>query len=438
MNYKTSYWNEIDKVKLPKVIDDEFVENMYKRKDTKDENTLLSIYGLCGKDLTDIDMTNLSKDSFLRLSFDSNTLFSKEQIEKFQPDKILKEREEYYESLNDLHEAGITGEGVDIVLIDDPFNHLLEEFKDVDYHDESLDEKDVSCIHGTAVTSILKNIAPNANIHFYAFKYDGNNRQKFDEERIKVISDIEKGKIKADILSLSSVIKENGKEECQKYINGLQKQGCEFIDSNRFSRNFTHGNIYNNEIYSKNLQYDVTDEEYESFVKEANISIKNLEVMASQADKEKRKEYFENISVYKRSLVSKESYEKEVLKMKNQGEENKTLVLSGGITYTQNDGNAGKMYCGNSSLSWSVPQVSAMYSLAKQLDKNISYDEFCSICSVEQNGKKVINPEKIVRSINDINKEKAKTDKNYIEIYEKSSSFIDKLDKIKENKEKIK
>lgn len=438
MKYRTDYWKEIDKIKLPQKIDDDYVKKILKN-NLNDSYNLEKIYGICGKDVTNIDMSNLSYESFLKLSFDSNTIFSKEQINRFKPDNILKKSSEYYEGIEDLHKAGINGDGVKIVIMDDPFDHTIGEFKDVEYHDEKIEEKNVSYLHGTTVTSIIKKISPNSDISFYASKYDDNNKDKFYSDRKDVLNKIGEGNIKADIVSSSSVMIENGKEESKKYVDMLKKQGCEYIDSKRFSKDFTHANKYEGRICLANNEYNITDDEYNEFVKKAKYDIKNLEIIASQSKGDKKKEYLDKLNIYKNSLVSKEAYKKEIEKFKNNRSNDKILVLSGGINYTQNDCNGGIMYCGSSSQSWAIPQVSAIYSLAKQMDRNISYEEFCEVCEgIEINSKyKVINPEQIVRKINERNKEKAELNDDYKEIYEKSSVLINNLDRVKEQNIKI-
>ena len=101
-------------------------------------------------------------------------------------------------------------------------------------------------------------------------------------------------------------------------------------------------------------------------------------------------------------------------------------------------GICGKKYVAHSSQSFSIPQVSAIYALAKQMDKNISYDDFCKICNEtcikEKNN--LINPEGIVRAINEKNKKKAINSEEYKQIYENSSKLISNLDKVKEMKSK--
>lgn len=48
----------------------------------------------------------------------------------------MEECEEYYSGMKNLKEAGITGKGVNIVIIDDPFDYTVDEkFNDIEYND---------------------------------------------------------------------------------------------------------------------------------------------------------------------------------------------------------------------------------------------------------------------------------------------------------------
>ena len=63
--------------------------------------------GLCGKDVSNVDMSELSTDMFLRLSFDQKTVFSKEQIEKFNPSKILENGKKLDPKMQEIQDGGL-------------------------------------------------------------------------------------------------------------------------------------------------------------------------------------------------------------------------------------------------------------------------------------------------------------------------------------------
>ena len=53
--------------------------------------------------------------------------------------------------------------------------------------------------------------------------------------------------------------------------------------------------------------------------------------------------------------------------------------------------------------SWSIPQLTALYSLAKQKNDNLSYDEFVEICyqtaSITTNGTKLLNSVGLIKEV---------------------------------------
>lgn len=433
--YKTTYWDDVDKVKIPNVINREYINNNSILEIGVDSHTLDYMYGICGKDMEDIDMSELSVEDFLNISFDTNTIFSVEQLEKFKPNKILKECDEYYIGMNDLKEAGITGKGINIVILDDPFDHTIDDrFKDIKYNDDNVLEKNVSQFHGITVTDIIKRIAPEANIKFYATKLEDENSEKskheFDKKRYEILESIANSKENVDIISMSSTINSMDISEINKK---LVNKGCKFIDSRTFSNNFAHANRRGKNILIKNLNYKISDEEYKNAIEKIHEEIEELK--KENLEKEK---YQEIMDTYERVLISKENYKIELVKRIENDAKKKISVVSGGITYIQNDGICGKKYAAHSSQSFSIPQVSAIYALAKQMDKNISYDEFCKICNEtcikEKNN--LINPEGIIRIINEKNKKKAINSEEYKKIYENSSKLISNLDKVKEMKSK--
>ena len=440
MQYKTDYWEVVDNIKIPKVIDDEFVNKINEHYENMQFSDI-RLYGICGKDVSEIDMSKLSYEKFLQLSFDTNTIFSKEQNEKFHPDKILKECENYYSCMQDLHKAGITGKGVNVLIVDTPFDHTSEQFKDIKYNDSFEEDKNMSHMHGMSVTSIFKHIAPGASISFDASQADCDNFEKFYQYRYEFLKSIGKDGKVPDIISMSSSIGRismlNGKTE-KEISNGLveelKSKGCEFVDSIRFGKTFDQCNCHGGN-YNKPDSFSITDEEYEA----AKIKIKRD---LDNVDKFKgffsEKEFNERIEILKNSLKSKEEYEnslRRVSAMRKQGEVN---IVSGGITYSQNDCNGGKVYRAYASRSWAIPQASAMYAVARQMDKYVTYDEFCEVCrntAIESPSQlKVINPEGIVRQINEQNRIKSQTDSRYVDIYNNSSKLIDNLDRVKEEK----
>ena len=458
-NYTNDYKGNVEIVHLPKTIDDNYVVNRQRKDINEDSFTTEFSWALCGQDVSQINMDELSEDNFSKLSFDENTTFSEKQIEKFNPYEILKNGKSFGLGIERLHKAGINGQGINVGIIDEPFDVNHEEFKNTDlaYDDSNMDEesKCIDNVHGKTVTSLLSQIVPKAKIYFFTSEYiyseEINNQasKKHDDERIAIIERIKK-EYNLDVLSLSSAIsiQNNTQEYNQKYTEELEAINCAYIDSINFFKGFDYGNrnnildindpenIERIERISVITNDQVLKNEYANLRTKARnkiISLTEKLINCSEEEKIKLGEELENATLFANMTFEevKDFYEKRI-KNKKETTDNKVLIPSGGRTYA-NIGE-GYKYCGEGSASWSIPQISALFAISKQMDKNITYDEFMEICSMtcSINSKKikVINPEAIVREINERNKSKAKDDNEYIEIYEKSSKLIINLNKV--------
>lgn len=88
------YLDDLPIINGKRVLDNKYVEEELKKEaeafaSGKGENTGFCLRGLCGRDVSEIDMSNLSIEMFKRLTFDTKTTFSQEQLEKFHPFDII-------------------------------------------------------------------------------------------------------------------------------------------------------------------------------------------------------------------------------------------------------------------------------------------------------------------------------------------------------------
>ena len=144
----------------------------------------------------DISSVNLSSEELLDLTIDDTTVMSDSQK------KIVSDATENMKNpglgISQLHEQGITGKGVTIAIIDQP----LEDHKEysnniINYKEIGFDktEDDKSSMHGPSVTSLAvgKNIgvAPDAKVSYYAAKNAISTPTKDDvNERIKYLQSL--------------------------------------------------------------------------------------------------------------------------------------------------------------------------------------------------------------------------------------------------------
>ncbi|MBE5745735.1 MAG: hypothetical protein E7359_00390 [Clostridiales bacterium] len=333
-----------------------------------------SRWGFCGVDLSKLDLSMLSADSLARITFDSETIWPpKDKLPKdFNPLDILKQAKTNKGlGIESLHKQGINGKGVKVAYIDKNFDVEHEEFegRKIEYIRDQ-DGRERYDFHGYAVTSRLigKNIgiAPEVDMLYLSYN-DGNiltilkkELQSLNEilNRLKNGEKIVAVGISASIdYHIKLVIKNNEttqEEICKlaKIYDDLKQQlknyGCMIIDSTQF---FESGFSY--AFKNKPLADNSDIDNYVQFGKvDGRCSV---------------------IEAYK---VVPSAYTKSGYKY-----ENKT-----------------------GSASWSIPQVVGLYCLAKQVEPDITYEEFVKISHAtaykeNTNGVRLINPVELIKQV---------------------------------------
>lgn len=477
MKYKSEYHNIVKKVKkmLPHKIDDEYFSNITKFENGKKGGsyTLEYTWGLCGQNASKFDLSGLSKENFGKLSFDTNTIFSSEQIEKFNPTKILESGKRVGLDIELLHKAGINGTGINVAVIDSNFDinnpEMLNEYGNTKvklYDNRTMQGKQkqkIDDFHGKAVTSLLcgttVGIAPQSNLYFFSIDKCRNN-QDIQDILQKIILLNQSG-CNISVVSMSSSLQ--NLELKNQYTKELSKYHCAFISSDHF---WDSGFDYTNRDNEKDINdpnnfslenpidfSEITEESFKSDMNSLKQRFSELEnyinilnnKLETSVSEEEREEIRAEIESKKELLeqkdkmlnISYEDYCNERLRRKEKQLKSNLYVPCGGRTYPQIG--KGYRYCGHSSASWAIPQVSGLYILSKQLDPFLSFEEFTKV-SFEtsyktSNGYCVINPIGIVMKINELNQIKAENNKSYQTISKNSSHLISSLnDVIKKEK----
>jgi|GEM_PF-1624444 len=448
--------------KLPKKIDDEYVKNMSPNGGSgKDYTTPEYNWFLCGQKASKFDTSELSQEQFSNISFDTNTEFSKEQLEKFKPLELLENGKKFGLNLQRLHDAGIDGTGVNVAIIDWTFDIENKEFIDengnnkiVLYNDEPIiqEEKNDDGFHGKTVASLLAGnttgIAPKSKIYYFA-----SNQQWEQEEKTEILDKIldmnNNDGEKIGVVSMSASFSSDTVNK--NYTDKLSETECAFISSPNFFKYFSYYNrnpyldindSNNFSLQKKTDSMGLTMAKYPHAHKKINTIINDntkllTELKNTPNSEEKICSIEKEIEHYKTLLLMdfdelKENINKEMEKNALAT----TFIPCGGRSYSQME--KGYMYCGHSSASWTIPEVSGLYTLAKQMDPHITYEEFSEMSNStsykNDKGYSVINPESLVREINRRNKEKSDSmpDK-YENIYLNSNRLISNLDKVIEN-----
>lgn len=344
------------------VIDDQYVEQEFQRIDeeiisgSKNVDFSLILEGLCGKDVSKIDMNNLSLENFKRLTFDSKTIFSDEQIKKFHPEKLLEQGKSFSNGMERLHIEKIDGRGTTIGIIDSCFDSTIAElkgrvvqhivFEKLDGNDfvshREYREEDGDGFHGKTTACLATGnecgVAPNAKMYLFGIA-EGTSWAEAKEAILKYIIE---NNINLDIISMSADI--GTSKEGQEILDKLENQGCTFLDSSKFWKDFSWGRISENgeAVLLDEMMKTMCDMQYDENSKGGKV-LKNIP--------------------------------------------NTVILPCTGRTSLQIGKE--KVYKYNGSVcgaSFAIPQVAGLFAIARQIDPSIRYDEFIEI---------VKNPEKL-------------------------------------------
>ncbi len=266
------------------LINDEYVNSEFEKiarqiASMNIEDVSFILEGFCGNDLSNIDMSMLSQDSFKRLTFDSNTKFP-ENIDLMP--KFIKELIEQgkFKSFSDYVENSINhgknfsniseettddgkkidGTGTSIALIDSCFDSSAKEFDDRVIKHKVVKKKDGKIIfsdyekengddfHGKTTASLATGkkcgVAPNAEMYLFGIS-EGMDWSEAKEAVLKYIKEeAQKGNMKIpDIISMSA--DKETTQEAKKALDWLNDKGCTFLDSQIFWKHFLWGRTEN-------------------------------------------------------------------------------------------------------------------------------------------------------------------------------------------------
>ncbi len=401
---------DIEKAKIAEILssDEKFEEKFTEIGNeiiNNDKNMDLSfiLEGIDGMDVSQIDI-NISPENFKRLTFDSKTTFSQEQIEKYHPKNLLEEGKKFSDSMERLHKKGIDGKGTKIAIIDSCFDSKIEEFEDKviqqvvfekkDGNDfishREYKEEDGDGFHGktTASLSVGKEcgIAPKAEVYLFGIA-EGTDWSEAKEAILKYILD---NNINVDIISMSADTKNS--EQTSKMLKELEEKGCTFFDSSGFWKDFSWGRISEDgtEVVQDELMKTMSELPCDKNSRGGKV-IKNLP-----------------------NTVLIPCTGRTSLQVREEKEDKEEYKYNGSV-------------CG---ASFAIPQVAALFAIARQIDPSIKLNEFIEIIKnperLNSEGMMYVEPEEMVKKL----VEKSKTNENTQEQKEKKLIQIYKDKKI--------
>lgn len=349
------------------------------------ENTGFCLRGLCGQqDVSEIDMSDLTIEMFKRLTFDTKTKFSKEQVDKFHPFDIIKQGKQF----GNIKESKIDGSGTTIAIIDRFSDISAKQFEgrtitvyrvsedgveEVQANEEGIYLEHASVeedglengYHGNTVLSLAVGkkcgVAPKANV--ILFHRDGIGNQEAQNAVLKFINENKE----KEQFTIPDIISISAKTDISDHtLEELEKLGCAFINSDIFMKNFTWGRSNDG---NENDSNKLVRHEFIQYTIDA----------CAERGRDINEKFNGNILIPVTERTS--SY------IDDKGEE--IFKYNGS-------------FCGN---SFAIGQVAGMVLLAKQINPNIRYDKFIEIAKdtakINNENMKYLDVKEIIEKLKD-------------------------------------
>lgn len=361
---------------IPQIITNEWIDKMLCCADSKEGMSLAKTFenfGICYRDLSNCDLSTLDEKHFLKLAFNSSTIFpsNDKMPQGVCTNQILEFGKNPMLGIKKLNKEGYDGFGISVATIDfgfQDFNHT--EFNGSDIEIIDLFGDTGSHYHPDGVLSNLcgQNIGVAPKVKVYHYNTYMGRSEKVDKATLIILQDIlnkvqnnikiRAVNISAPLLRNNSLIKAYNDQEKNRLkevflqpfleiINKLKQVGCEVITSDRFGQDFSCCDI--------------------------NFIDKKL----TKPDFYKNSDYIDKVS-----------------------------FVSGGKVIPEFATKKGYKYEPVGCFSWSIPQAVGMYALALQVNKNLTWKDFAYICkqtSIVKDEVRLANPEEIIKQAKRLN-----------------------------------
>jgi len=385
------------------------MRNFEKIERKQEQETVVSrLEDFRGRDLSEENFSNVSIDVLQTIEFDTETIWpEKEKLPKdFNPEKLLEESKNPGLGIKELHEQGITGQGVVVAIIDQKLDINHPEYKNsvVGYMEYDGAEKEEISMHGPAVASLLVGkdcgVAPRAKL---VYKATPSGRSFLSE--VQALKDIIEGnknvpqneKVRVVSCSIGYML-ENPEPGLDEWVNALEKAkeaGIFVVDvgGNQIDISFSGGGSLENkndfENYLSWLREDEGNEELNKIISEGNIDeiLKKLrevkkDDLANISDVDLRKKIEARLDKRKKDIVVPSDYRTMASSWNKEGQ---------------------YMYNGRGGISWSVPYLAGLFALVLQINPNIKREEIAEIinksATINKKGLRIVNPKGIIELV---------------------------------------
>lgn len=310
----------------------------------------------------DMDLTEY-ENALRRISFNEKTFsnVSSENLPKdFKPKEIFEKGKSMGLGIDDVHQMGYTGKGMSIAIIDSGTmckngqQHNALKFKeyyipDAEKTPDGKPKQGLDNFHGLATSYIAQQIAPDADLYYFAESNIENNGDALVQNLQAII---DKNKTLPDdkkirVVSLSFDVHSGNRGQALEKVKELESQGVWVFSSHRQNETEKDNkdvfpNFWDRFGYTekKNPSGDIDDfDNYQIFMKGEKTPV----------------------------------YDKDGKKIK---EEEPLYVNSGNITVPDPDNPDAFRHDSAASASWAIPVVAGYYTLACQADSKMTPDKF--------------------------------------------------------------
>lgn len=344
---------------IPQIITNDWILSMLK-------DNSFSNWGFSYLDLSAHDLSKVSLELLSKVAFSSTTIWpTQSKLPKgFNPQSILNYTSTTSNTVINLHNQGIDGEGITIAVIDNRFqgeNHI--EFVNANLIKCTLSNAEIGDYHFHMEDVLAKlcgknlGIAPKSKILYYEVSdeedcsLDVLNALKNIKTRI-----LNGEKIRIINYSYSLTDDDNPfiyQQECIKLVEELKQLNCELVDSTRFGEQFfcCGTNFLNGK---------------------------------------------DEIDDYKPASFAKgKPYENKV--------KDKINILCSGRTIPEFCTINGYKYESIDCFSWTIPQAVGYYALCLQVNPNLTFKAFTELCQkscdISSSGLSVLNAERLIKCV---------------------------------------
>ncbi len=344
---------------IPTIITDDYILSML------NDNSFAN-WGFSYLDLSDKDLSSVSLEVLSRVAFSSTTIWpTQSKLPKgFNPQSILNYTSITSDTVINLHNQGINGEGITIAVIDNRFqgeNHI--EFENANLIKCTLRNAEIIDYHFHMEDVLAKlcgknlGIAPKSKILYY----EVSDEEDCSLDVLNALKDIKtrilnREQIRIVNYSYSLTDDDNPfkyQRECMKLVEELKQLNCELIDSTRFGEQFFC----------------------------CGTTFLNIE---------------DKIDCYTPASFAKgKPYESKV--------KDKINILCSGRAIPEFCSNIGYKYESIDCFSWTIPQCVGYYALCLQINPNLSFNDWVELCQIScdtnSNNLKVLNATKLIANV---------------------------------------